>query len=247
MTSYEAHIEQQEKKARRNSVIATAVLTVLLLLVLLFIVVARDTIPPQDEIQYTVAGSMDFGDMNEGMAEANTKDPVSENPKPKTETKSETQPQPKTEEVITTDQSDVSVPSSDNPSDAPAAEPTDKVDNPLRFDGGGANDGDSDTPGNAGSPNAELADGGGQMGADGIYDIGLGNLDVKYDVPEEGTLIFKVWINGSGRVTRVSVDKAFGRMPVMTQRIQAAIKKEVFKTGGRSVDGMRIRVRLKQR
>ena len=246
MPSYDAHIATEEKKAKRNAVVLTAVIAALLLLALLFIIVARDTVPPQDEIQYTLSGSMDFGDMNEGMADANTKDPVSDNPKPKTEQPTEAQPQPKSEDVLTTDQSDISTPSSDNTSEA-TTEPTDQVDNPLRFDGGGANDGDSNTAGNKGNPNAELADGGGQMGADGIYDIGLGNLDVNYDVPEEGTLIFRVWINSAGRVTRVTVDKAYGRMPTMTQRIQAAIKKEVFKTKGRSVEGMKVRVRLKQR
>lgn len=230
-------IQQEEQRIRQRSVLVT-LLVALLLAATMFLVVLRDSTPPAGEVQYELAGSIDFGTTTTGSGNNNAATPTpNPNPAP---TQNPTTPTANDVEVIEAPNSDQSTPVTN---DAPETEPGDQVDNPLIF-GGGGGDGNDNEPGDVGDPSA--SDGTGRMGSDGIYEFGIGELNVQYNVDEEGSLVLKITVGMGGRTTAVDVVSTSGRIVVMKSRIKAALFGKTWK-GARPGTTFKVRVNLRQK
>lgn len=235
-SEYQLELEKEQKKIRQRSLIITGAVLLAIILLSLLVVLTRNTIPPMDENQYTVAGSVDFGDYSQGSADINNRQQPSPNPNPNQNQQQQTEsPSSQEESALTSDQpSEVS--RSESATDQ-TTQPSDQIDNPLTFDnwGGGSNDGNSNQFGDAGTPGAPLSDGNGLNWGDGEFGAKgrklLNNYQRPvYDVNEEGYITFELEILPSGTVRNVRVINSQSRClcPTMQRRAIAKLKKLRF-------------------
>ncbi|MCB9233436.1 MAG: energy transducer TonB [Bacteroidia bacterium] len=90
--SLEIRIQEQEKKDLIKAGGITAGVTLLLLLLMSFWIAMRGMIPPPGEKQYIAAGSIDFGDWNEGSQNVNNLEKTVPNPSESAPSQSNPQP-----------------------------------------------------------------------------------------------------------------------------------------------------------
>jgi outer membrane biosynthesis protein TonB len=226
-----ARLEQEERKRRNRSLLLTALITMLLVLSG-FIVLWRDTVPPGNQVQYRTVGAVDFGNQQEGSQDVNTKQKPSPKPKPDQKKEQVKQTPQKQEEVVTQEESPVSQPKAKE-TQAAKPQPKDEPVEAMQFDGGGSNQGDAqDQAGNRGQPKAKQFSKGrggykfGDMKGLGFY--GAGPEMPRYDVEEEGQIVFELKIGPDGVVRQVKAVQINGNLVTMKNRTKEKLQNTRF-------------------
>jgi hypothetical protein len=204
-----------EKQIRQRSLVITASITLLLLLLLFFWVIYQGQTPPDDDIQYELVGSVDFGTSKAGSGTDNTATRPTElntttpSPTPKP---SQVQPTPVPEPVVTAPKGPVSIPEESKPSQKP---PTPEAPKPTETSqqGGQSGQGNDNVAGNAGDPNMPegmVMEGlGAGPGGSGSGSIGLQCkvcTQLPYPGDFQGVITYIVTVNPNGTVKEVTAE-----------------------------------------
>ncbi len=207
---------EQEKKDRRIAAL-TSVLIFALVVTLCAILTAFTIQDPPPGEQFVAVGMADFGsDLTAGgdneseVASEEVQEVVEEEA-----SQSEVTESAPTEEIVTQDQSDVSVPTGSE--ESTQEEPTEEeqevsdglnsiLDRINDSSGGGGSEGDSEGTGNEGDPNGQI-DGKGVVQGEGIgwslAGRGMqGSPKLEEDPTEEGIVVLTIYVNRTGKVVR---------------------------------------------
>jgi len=252
MTQAPVDLKPLEQQIRLRSFIITVVIMAIIAVIVLFINAVYIVLPIQPEREeYSVLGTIDFGNMTEGSANVNTTAPPSPNPSENSNTPTQHSARvvsSPTNVVTGNEPSPVSRPSTPNANPTQAAEPTDRVDNPMTLDNpGGSNDGEGNNIGNAGVDGAPLTNGNGLMWGEGT---GRGRRLINnyqrpvYDVNEEGEMEFELIILPNGTVRDVRIVRSC-MCPTMSRRSIDKLKALRFNRVPDNVGEQRIRVKHK--
>jgi outer membrane biosynthesis protein TonB len=231
--AFSQQLKDHRTSRTRASVVSAVALALLVLLAWLFPLITTTDPSPSMEQEVLFSGTIDFGDLTEGSADINTT--AESSPNANTNPQSPNRPNnptPSANNVVTGTEV-TGVQAEQNPTaNATNTEPSDRVDDPLQFDGGGANDGESaNTFGNAGTPGAPLTNGNGVTWGDGEYGARgrrlQNRLQIDYNVDEECRMQFELTVQPNGEVSDVRVlQTAF--CPKMRNRSMEALRRLRF-------------------
>lgn len=204
-STYLAKLDAEEKRIRRKSIALTFLSFLVIGVLSWFWFAMLALLPPPEEQEYEIVGSIDFGDLSEGSQEVNSFDPVVENANPNPVSQEVQTPVKEVvtpvEEVITTTQpSETQV--------TPVEEKKKKVID-WSMKSGGANDGKSNQAGNKGSPDAK------ELNPDGMYAFGSGADGLQgrkileqpkpeYSSQDDSRITYRIAIAPNGRVVEVT-------------------------------------------
>jgi TonB family protein len=211
-----------EKKDRRVAAILSVLIFALIVVLTFFLTAFTIQDPPPGE-QFVAVGMADFGsDLNAG-GDNETEVPSEEVQEvvDQQTSQSETQNTAPTEEIVTQENSDVSVPTgtAEQTQDEPVEEQQEVssglssvLDRINDSSGGGGSEGQNEGTGNEGDPQGQI-DGMGVVQGDGIgYSLAgrgmLGRPKLGEDPKEEGTVVLNIYVDRNGNVTRTTWNRA---------------------------------------
>lgn len=238
----QAILEKRRQEVEKKDRVKAAILAFLsflgVVVACFFLVAFTKSIPPPGE-QFVAVGFADIGDVLEASGEVESEVPsetVEEVVQPEV-SQSEPVEAAVAEEVVTQDQSEVSVPTAPDPVEQPAEEPEPErtvnsrlsnAFNALSQSGGGGSEGDSESgTGNEGVEDARIDGRGVVSGDDGDYDLDGGSIvgkPIQEEIPhEEGVVRVKILVDKYGKVTSATYDGA-GSNTADTELIEMACR-----------------------
>lgn len=217
--------EQSDKNRKRKAAVVTLIFHVIAV-ILFFIFGLKEPVPLPEE----KGASIEFGwdEAAAGEAVADIQDPQPQPQQVQEQTPQETAEESPTEDVATDESSDIAVPESEeevetkpeNPEPKPEPQPkaeeepeptvSDELSNALESlnqPSGGGSQGNSKGEGDEGDPkgtsgNGALGGGSGSWQLDGRSMLGGYGTKIK-DTKEMGIVVLNIWVNRSGKVTKV--------------------------------------------
>ena len=223
----QAILEKRRREGEKKDRIKAAVLAFFsfagVVVACFFLVAFTKSIPPPGE-QFVAVGLADIGDVAEAAGEVESEVPsetVEEVVQPEV-SQSEPVEAAVAEEVVTQEQSEVSVPTAPEPVKDPDPEPEPErtVDSrlsnafsALAQSGGGGSEGASEQgTGNEGAEDAKIDGRGVVSGADGDFDLDGGSIigrPIQNETPrKEGVVRVKILVDKNGKVTSATYDGA---------------------------------------
>jgi len=217
------HHADEERKERRKAAIFSSLTYIAILAACFFFVAFQEVTPPPGE-QFVAVGMADFGNVDEAGGDRESEVPSEQVEEVIEQEVSESvnDEVAPVETVETQDNSEVDVPTQEEPVETPTEveepEPTisDNLANAFNQmfnnSGGGGSEGEQQGTGNSGAEDGQIQGTGvvsGEFGnsfLEGGTMIGEPNLDRKPD--EEGVVRMKIYVDKTGKVTRVQFDPA---------------------------------------